>query len=1804
MNKTIIIMLGMIMMIGLASAELTWDNWKTFNQEQDTVTIRDLNGDIGTAQIVPCNKWSSVDDCRVARGQDRLVMKFKVWAWEDYQGSVTDLSFINMYNGQEETSRSYVWKTLVVSTIPKVEYRQNCTYDYNSVVQDAAGIYGYEIISCENITINSNEDVEIWTAVDQINMSKNDVLTIGLFTDVGKGERVDSVPSLYGVSIDEWATFTEDLNYGLITRYEFSETSGTTLADERGNNTGTTNATPDLNVEGYLGIGSGINITGNRPTGPLTDGGHYLYNTLSMNPNAGTVAFWMKPDSNTPDDNGVLQRTAQTYGTYCAYIPSTKTITCYEANSLSWSVSHVFNANEEWTHVVLTYDSTDAVRLYVNGTEVDNATWSSLTLMNQGNSFGINRPIYPYWNRYSGLIDENLYYERALNATEVSDLYSLYINPSSTVTVNLVNPTNASTTGNFSQVFNYTSTITGGLSVANNTLYIWNSTGQLFYSGTDTYYPNINASYIAQQKQINFTLGDIGLYEWNVESCSNESLCAFATGNNTFELSSNPQIEFISPTPADNSTLLISYLPAYTNYTSEPSFFGNVTINVYWKDNSTLISSFFYNESTNNGTNFTLVNGNYSYNATVIIDNLDEGYTETRNVQILGPSINFSLTNPPDGEIYNYSNVQYDISGTSSFPLANISLYNNQSGSWALIKNKTLYYNGTYDPFNTGVDDGYKTDRWKFENGTVENANQLTQLQQGEFSAGGAIWNYFTRGTSASGGEFDSNMTTIGLPPLGTFNNITIDSGYLQIGETAGAINDYTNLTIWMLGEKYFTWTTLGVTSQSSVVTQDFKIVNNGTENYFDIYSNSVYNKTILATNNELVFEVSYKSHDGPGGHTAYTRINNIIIDGAYNYNFNETINDSTPEGIYNWGIEACDISGYCDFSTNNRTIEVAYLPQIEYDSNTPADSSTITTTHIPVGYIETNGGLNTASINLYNSSGPVSSYSATGTQNSTNFTGIINGEYYINITASDILGRTVATNTRTITKFGPEVTLISPADQTIEPFPNVTFTCNAVIGGTEYLDNIKLYNNQSGSWTINETKQVPNNTVIGIYDPVDKSFTGSGSCGTEYFYDIADDYIETIQMYGRQSYTVGTLGSTKVRWLYTNGTNTTQENYDWLPNNVLSYHNWTNPHLYESLNQIGVQNCMGGGGGSQTVEVLDTWIWNNTQQQNYTAEFNKTITEGIVWNCEMNTKQGTTAQALTNYTLLYDTTTPIITLTAPSNKETITDGDTLFINWSIIEANPDTCWYVYDGTNTTVSCTALTDTFTYNGGINTITFYANDTYGNVGSTTRIWNATVIIGTETYEPETVETSTEEFTIGLIYNSADWSSVLAYLNYDGTEYAGTAIGTGDNVNFIRSISIPAVAADENKTFYWRIRLTNATASYNFSTTSHQQLVTKVNFHICNYSEGPQLFFQTYSTLNPTIPVNATFSSAWTIKSSTGGTVVLSRSYEDLTETNSTWGFCIEPNSTAYTVSVDVQVDGTDYTPTYHYIVDTDYTSTGENITLYLLNESFATLTEIEVTDLDFNSLANVYVTAQRYDLGTDTYYNVDMARTSSDGTDLMYLHWYDSWYKFVLVYNGEVVLTDGPKKVSATPQTFRVGAGITDDYDKYGNILYNLIFNETTDNYVLTYIDPTGQVSSSCLKVIKRNVTNDYLVCETCEGSSSATLYCNIASWGNGTFIGQYYATGSPRYYIDLLQQIQGAQNELYDLIGNDDGTGLAIITAGIVLTLFLITPALGVLGAILGMVAAVALGFQPLDMVTYAGIIIVGMAVMWAVDRR
>ncbi len=193
----------------------------------------------------------------------------------------------------------------------------------------------------------------------------------------------------------------------------------------------------------------------------------------------------------------------------------------------------IYNPNE-FVHIAVSYDeSENEMGIYINGSFVENVSVNSndqLTILLLGiRGQGLS-------NEFNGTIDEFGYWNRTLNLTEVQELYNsgngfTYPFITQTISTTLDSLDDGSLVSS-NVTFNATIEVSG-LNLTNATIFIWDSSDDLFFTETKSITGNISNStfYLV----INLTIGD---YTWNVlGSAVNSSgglFTDFADSNRTF----------------------------------------------------------------------------------------------------------------------------------------------------------------------------------------------------------------------------------------------------------------------------------------------------------------------------------------------------------------------------------------------------------------------------------------------------------------------------------------------------------------------------------------------------------------------------------------------------------------------------------------------------------------------------------------------------------------------------------------------------------------------------------------------------------------------------------------------------------------------------------------------------------------------------------------------------------------------------------------------------------------------------------------------------------------------------------------------------------------------------------------------------------------------------------------------------------------------------------------------------------------------------------------------------------------------
>jgi len=407
---------------------------------------------------------------------------------------------------------------------------------------------------------------------------------------------------------------------------------------------------------------------------------------------------------------------------------------------------------------------------------------------------------------------------------------------------------------------------------------------------------------------------------------------------------------------------------------------------------------------------------------------------------------------------------------------------------------------------------------------------------------------------------------------------------------------------------------------------------------------------------------------------------------------------------------------------------------------------------------------------------------------------------------------------------------------------------------------------------------------------------------------------------------------------------------------------------------------------GGDTVANMSLWTnetggWalrNVTTGLSSTSEtqtWQRTITEGIIWNVQACDNTGACGYAANNLSLEIDNSFPIITIQSPNG--TIGSGaigSNVTLNVTFTNSNLDICWFDYNGTNTTIDgCkTGVKNStnFILEGGNFNMTIYANDTVGNLNSTFTSWNYTYFENNRTHNLTSFETADETFTINVE------GATSATLFYNGTEYTTTKSGD----DYTRTIPM-LVGQTGNHTVYWRFDDTqNSFNSY--------QDVDETVFTICNPTYQTLFLNISFKDEDDSSVINASIPTSTFVYWLGDGTVT--KTFTLINNTNNfNYEFCATPNRTLNVNSLIQYKQGSIYPQRIFSQTGASLTNTTTNLTLYLLSVSDGLFVTFQVFGGQSNSLEGVSVSATRIIAGSET--TVSQGTTDAAGTVTFWLN---------------------------------------------------------------------------------------------------------------------------------------------------------------------------------------------------------------------
>jgi hypothetical protein len=443
---------------------------------------------------------------------------------------------------------------------------------------------------------------------------------------------------------------------------------------------------------------------------------------------------------------------------------------------------------------------------------------------------------------------------------------------------------------------------------------------------------------------------------------------------------------------------------------------------------------------------------------------------------------------------------------------------------------------------------------------------------------------------------------------------------------------------------------------------------------------------------------------------------------------------EMAEESMY-WGVSSLQ-----RFNITTNSI----APQLSFSSPTEVNNSNKSQSwvYVNTSFIETNP--KNITFNLYNSASLINSTTYVSTITSINFTNLVDGTYYYNVSAYDIVENYNNTETRKITldTQSPQISLVSPTEvNNSNKSRNWVFVNASLVEANLKNITFNLYNSSS---LVNSTTFTSAITSINFTSLVDESYYyNSSAC--DIFSNCNSTETRKINLDNTNPYLT----------IYSSSYNGSVFNKDNIFINLTAY----------DLNFKNITYSLFEKAGSLFVEKNTTSYLTNTSQINFTnLTYNEYYVDIVVYDIFNNFNTSNISVVLQNSSII----TPLSQI-----YEEVIDNKFLLVQTTLNQAFLDKCWYniTSDNGGTQVNTTFVSNCSSFVvsvvnsknlNGVYTYTLYvySNSTTGNIGfsavtfSTKRIDTTTSGVGPSTSGSSSSGGTT--ITTPIISKAGNWS----------------------------------------------------------------------------------------------------------------------------------------------------------------------------------------------------------------------------------------------------------------------------------------------------------------------------------------------------------------------------------------------------------------------------------------------------------------
>ena len=418
--------------------------------------------------------------------------------------------------------------------------------------------------------------------------------------------------------------------------------------------------------------------------------------------------------------------------------------------------------------------------------------------------------------------------------------------------------------------------------------------------------------------------------------------------------------------------------------------------------------------------------------------------------------------------------------------------------------------------------------------------------------------------------------------------------------------------------------------------------------------------------------------------------------------------------------------------------------------------------------------------------------------------------------------------------------------------------------------------------------------------------------------------------------------------------------------------------------------------------DIINETIYNTTSQQNLTIYKEIDLTDGNYnWTCKASDDTKETTGNYRDFSI--DSTQPQINITFPRGEIfSFIPGSNLTLNWSVGDPNLDSCWFNYNNINTSVICEANNFSFIPVTDVLNLTFFANDSFENLGSNFTSWEVLFEKYNVTFNNQTFEGSQETFTSEIILGlGATISEAIFY--YNNTNYSTNIIFSGGEYTITSSILIPLVEEQTNFNLGFLIDVDGT--FYDLETFN--QSVLSINLSDCGGGSASLLNVslkdeRIKSSLIGTIEINAQAIS----KTSGETTASISTNFSNV----SSGVLCLSPYIAFEGLYLDAEIkyysDG--YAPELYYIQSAEMEDYPKNMSLFDLNNNYSTSFIVTYQDNNLITVENAIIQLQRKYISEDIFEVVEAPLTSDSGKVILHIDLSSNKYQATVVKNGNIL----------------------------------------------------------------------------------------------------------------------------------------------------------------------------------------------------